>query len=70
MKKPMKEPIKELPTFVRRTYRGGKLLCRYLGLPEAEDGFLPEDWISSFTEAKNRDPIPGNLFPPAFRPSG
>ncbi len=48
-------PIKELPTFVNRTYRGGKLLKKYLGMENTEDSFYPEDWISSFTEAKNKE---------------
>lgn len=46
------KPIKELPTFVSRTYRDGKLLKKYLGMKNAEDSFCPEDRISSFTEAK------------------
>ncbi len=53
----MSRPIKELPTFVRRTYRGGKLIRKFLELPDPKDDFCPEDWISSFTEAKNHAPI-------------
>ena len=52
-----KEPIKQLPTFVRRTYRGGAMLGEFLGQRGACDSFRPEDWISSFTAAKNKDPI-------------
>lgn len=59
MLNPKKEPIPELPCRVRRTYRGGACLERFLGLPDPHDSDRPEDWISSFTEAKNRDPIPG-----------
>lgn len=50
-----KEPLKQLPTFVRRVYRGGKMLGEFLGQNGAADGFTPEDWISSFTAAKNKD---------------
>lgn len=50
--------FKQLPTFARRTYRGGKLLRQFLRLESAHDNNLPEDWISSFTEAKNKDYLP------------
>lgn len=49
-----KKPIKELVTRVNRTYRGGKLLAEFVGEGERIDTFFPEDWISSFVEAKNR----------------
>ncbi len=49
----MKKPLKQLPTRVWRTYRGGKLLEAFLGYENPVDGDYPEDWISSFTEAKN-----------------
>lgn len=49
----MKSFLKQSPTFVKRSYRGGKTMGEFLHLPEAEDGFTPEDWISSFHEAKN-----------------
>ncbi len=52
----MKAPIKELETRVFRTYRGGALLAEFMGREE-EDGFMPEDWISSFVEAKNKKVI-------------
>ncbi|MBQ8850266.1 MAG: mannose-6-phosphate isomerase [Clostridia bacterium] len=45
---------KQLPTFAARTYRGGKVMREFLGMGESEDNFYPEDWVSSFTEAKNR----------------
>lgn len=50
--------IKELETRVSRTYTGGALLDRFLGRENGQDSFCPEDWISSFLEAKNKDPIP------------
>ncbi|MBE5782201.1 MAG: mannose-6-phosphate isomerase [Clostridiales bacterium] len=50
----MKKPIKELVTRVNRTYRGGKMLDAYVGNEQGVDTFQPEDWISSFVEAKNR----------------
>lgn len=51
-------PIKEIETRTSRTYRGGMLIDRFLGKKTCEDSFQPEDWISSFTEAKNRNYIP------------
>ena len=50
----MNKPIKQLPTRVWRTYRGGKILGEYLGEVDSSDSFYPEDWISSFVEAKNK----------------
>jgi len=50
----MKKPIKQLPTFAWRTYRGGAMIKQYQGQNNAEDTFYPEDWISSFVEAKNK----------------
>ena len=49
----MKKPIKQLPTRVWRTYRGGKLLDAFLGMPDQKDSDYPEDWVSSFIEATN-----------------
>ncbi len=51
-------PLLQTETRVRRTYRGGKALDAFLGKESGADGFYPEDWISSFTEAKNKDYIP------------
>ena len=51
----MKKPIKQLPTFAWRTYRGGAMIKDYLGITPKEDTFYPEDWISSFVEAKNKN---------------
>lgn len=50
----MRQPIRELETRVNRTYRGGLLLDEFLGNEHPQDGFTPEDWVSSFTEAKNK----------------
>ena len=49
---------KQMPTLTRRTYRGGKLLGRFLGQENATDTNCPEDWISSFVEAKNKEYLP------------
>ena len=51
----MKKPIKQLVTRAWRTYRGGKMLAEFLELENKEDTFYPEDWISSFVEAKNKN---------------
>lgn len=51
----MKRPIKQLPTFAARTYRGGAMIKEYLNLDKKGDTFYPEDWISSFVEAKNKN---------------
>ena len=50
----MNKPIKQLETRVWRTYKGGKLLDKFLGKPICEDSEYPEDWISSFVAAKNK----------------
>jgi mannose-6-phosphate isomerase len=42
------------PTRVHRFYRGGALLARLRDGAE-EDGFFPEDWIGSVTQAMNPD---------------
>ena len=54
----MSKIFKQLPTFARRNYRGGKLLRQFLRLDSAVDSHYPEDWISSFVEAKNKEHIP------------
>ena len=51
----MSKILKQLPTFAARTYRGGLELHEFLHMENAKDCFYPEDWISSFTEAKNKD---------------
>ena len=50
--------FKQLPTLARRTYRGGKLLGDFLKLENPIDTNCPEDWISSFVEAKNKEYVP------------
>ncbi|MBQ8525157.1 MAG: class I mannose-6-phosphate isomerase [Clostridia bacterium] len=54
----MAKLIKQIETRVVRSYRGGKLIDEFLGKENPSDCFLPEDWISSFVEAKNPDYIP------------
>ena len=49
----MKKPLKQSPTRVWRTYRGGKLLEEFFGIESPKDSDYPEDWISSFIEATN-----------------
>ena len=55
----MKRPLLQTENRVRRTYRGGKSLDSFLGKGESIESFYPEDWISSFIEAKNKDYIKG-----------
>ena len=55
----MNKPLLQKETRVWRTYRGGKMLDRYLGKTECADTSYPEDWISSFVEAKNKNYVPG-----------
>lgn len=55
----MKKPLLQTPNRVFRTYRGGRLLDKFVGNPTATDCFQPEDWISSFVEAKNKVLIEG-----------
>lgn len=54
-----KEPLFQKENRVRRTYRGGKLLDGFLGKDVCQVSFRPEDWISSFVEAKNKEGEPG-----------
>jgi mannose-6-phosphate isomerase len=46
----MIRPVELAANRVTRNYRGGQLLDRFRGLPES-DGYAPEDWIGSTTEA-------------------
>lgn len=55
----MKTPLLQAENRVFRTYRGGKQLESFLGKENPKDTFQPEDWISSFVEAKNKNYIPG-----------
>ena len=55
----MDKPLKMLETRVNRTYRGGYLMDKFLGKENAEDTFKPEDWISSFVQAVNKNYIEG-----------
>ncbi len=55
----MKKPFLQKETRVWRTYKGGKLLDEFLGKSDPHDTECPEDWISSFVEAKNKNYIPG-----------
>ncbi len=55
----MKKPLLQTENRVWRTYRGGRNLDIFLGKEEAEISVFPEDWISSFTEAKNKDYVAG-----------
>ena len=51
-----KEPIFFERNRVGRVYTGGKLFADFFG-DEAEDGFLPEEWIASAVKALNKKPI-------------
>lgn len=55
----LKQPLFQKENRVYRTYRGGKQLDYFLGNPCSTDSFQPEDWISSFVEARNKQYIPG-----------
>lgn len=55
----MKKPLLQTENRVWRTYQGGKQLDEFLGKPSGENSVWPEDWISSFVEAKNKNYIPG-----------
>ena len=55
----MKRPLLQTENRVRRTYRGGRHIDEFLGKENPADSFYPEDWISSFVEAKNRIYVKG-----------
>ena len=55
----MKKPLFQKETRVWRTYKGGRMLDAYLGKDTSTDTAYPEDWISSFVEAKNKNYIKG-----------
>ncbi len=46
-------PIFFEPNRAWRCYTGGRLLDKFLGLPSAQDGLFPEEWIVSTTRACN-----------------
>ncbi len=54
----MNFPLRQIETRVWRTYSGGMLLDGFLGKQTCVDSQMPEDWISSFVEAKNKNYIP------------
>lgn len=62
--------LKQLPTLTRRTYCGGKLLGRFLKMENTVDTDRPEDWISSFVEAKNKEYIPNEGITRVLRDRG
>lgn len=55
----MKKPLLQKETRVWRTYKGGRMLDEYLGKENPCDTDRPEDWISSFVEAKNKNYVRG-----------
>ena len=55
----MNIPLKMVETRVNRTYRGGYLIDKFLMKDNPQDSFKPEDWISSFVQAVNKDYIEG-----------
>ena len=55
----MTTPLLQTENRVWRTYKGGKRLDAFLGKAQCVDTDYPEDWISSFVEAKNKNYIPG-----------
>lgn len=55
----MKAPLLQTENRVRRTYRGGRSLEEFLGKESPKDSFFPEDWISSFVQAKNKEYVEG-----------
>ena len=50
----MSNLYKQCEERVNRTYKGGLMIDRFLGKSDPHDTNQPEDWISSFTEAKNK----------------
>jgi len=55
----LRGPLIVKETRVRRLYKGGALLDKFRGKKNLRDGFCPEDWIGSTTQAINRDLIIG-----------
>lgn len=52
-------PLLQTENRVRRTYRGGRSLESFLGKNQPCNSFFPEDWISSFVQAKNKEYVEG-----------
>ena len=52
---PSNHPITFVPNRVWRCYEGGFLLDRFRGNENPADGFFPEEWLASTTEALNRE---------------
>ncbi|MCD1259898.1 class I mannose-6-phosphate isomerase [Paenibacillus athensensis] len=46
-------PIALSANRVWRTYRGGSLIDRWQGMPEAHDSDFPEEWVASVVQASN-----------------
>ena len=53
----MKAVLFQTENRVNRTYSGGRLIDEFLGKEVCSDTSRPEDWISSFVEAKNKEYI-------------
>lgn len=63
-------PYKQEETRVYRTYKGGRLIDEFLSKADCTDCNKPEDWITSFTEAKNKNYTPGEGITNIITPSG
>jgi mannose-6-phosphate isomerase len=50
-----KIPLKQIPNRVWRTYTGGALIDRWKGVPDENDGNLPEEWIMSTISARGKN---------------
>ena len=53
------QPLKLMSTRIGRNYKGGLLLEQWQGKPDARDGYRPEEWVASTTEAKDTLSLPG-----------
>ena len=52
-------PLRMLSNRVFRSYRGGKLLETWQGVPDPKDGLQPEEWLASTVEARNSKTLAG-----------
>lgn len=50
---PARDPVRLTGARAWRTYLGGKMLDRFHGNTESEDGHFPEEWIASLVPARN-----------------